>query len=130
MNIVVRNRLEEIPVVARRLEAFGSANDLPPDLIAQLQLAVEETITNIIHHDEASHEIEVALQWTGGGLEITIIDDGRPFSPLEAPPPELDVALLDRAVGGLGIHLIRTFMDRVDYVRDGDRNRVTLVKRL
>ena len=43
-----------------------------------------------------------------------IQDDARPYDPLqEAPPPDLDSALEDRRVGGLGVYLVKTLMDDV-----------------
>ena len=57
------------------------------------------------------------------------MDNGRPFDPLnDAPEPDLDSGVADRAVGGLGVHLVRTMMDEMRYRRDRGRNHLTLVK--
>ena len=61
---------------------------------------------------------------------MLIADDGRPFDPLtEAPEPDLESAIEDRPIGGLGVHLVRTMMDEVRYRREEGKNRLTLVKR-
>ena len=61
---------------------------------------------------------------------IEISDDGQPFNPLkDAPKPDLEAALEDRPIGGLGIHLVLTMMDEMHYRRENERNHLTLVKR-
>jgi hypothetical protein len=57
-------------------------------------------------------------------------DDGRPFNPLEAPPPDLDRPIEERPVGGLGLHIVRTVMDTVAYRRQGSHNVLTVTKRV
>ena len=62
-------------------------------------------------------------------LAIEIADDGRAFDPLQAPAPDIGASLQDRAMGGLGIYLVRKTMDTVAYRRQDGRNVVTLTKR-
>ena len=57
-------------------------------------------------------------------------DDGRPFDPLAAPPPDLRSPMEHRSTGGLGIHLLRSLVDAAEYVRLGSENVLTLKKRL
>ena len=57
-------------------------------------------------------------------------DNGAAFDPLSVPAPDLTTSLDERAVGGLGLHLVRNLMDRVSYSRAGERNQLTLVKAL
>jgi anti-sigma regulatory factor (Ser/Thr protein kinase) len=59
-----------------------------------------------------------------------VVDRGRPFSPDDAAPPDLDAAWDERPVGGLGWHLVRSVVDEVRYRREGSENRLTLIKRL
>ena len=61
---------------------------------------------------------------------IEIEDDGRAFNPLDAPGPDLSASLMDREPGGLGIHLARSLMDQIFYQRVGQRNLLTLTKRI
>ena len=50
-----------------------------------------------------------------------------PFNPLELPRPDTDSSLDDRAIGGLGIHFVRTLMNDMTYRREGGRN-VTMLR--
>lgn len=126
----IGNSLDEIPGLADWVEAFGEDHDLPPKLVFQLNLALEELVTNIVCHayaDDLPHRIKVSLALEDGAVAAEIEDDGRPFDPFaEAPVPDLEQALDDRPIGGLGVHLIRSFMAEVGYRRDGERNLVRL----
>ena len=56
----------------------------------------------------------------------TVEDDGVPFDPRDAPLPDLDASLDERQAGGLGMHLVRSTMDGIDYRREGGRNVLTV----
>ncbi len=62
-------------------------------------------------------------------LRTTIVDDGIPFNPFRIDEPNIEHSVEERAIGGLGIHLVRKTMDKATYHRQADRNVVTLVKR-
>ena len=61
-------------------------------------------------------------------MRVRITDDGIPFNRLKNDPPNVTAPLRDRAVGGLGIHLIRNMMDEVSYERHANNNVVTFAK--
>jgi anti-sigma regulatory factor (Ser/Thr protein kinase) len=63
-----------------------------------------------------------------GTVAISLIDDGRPFNPLDRAPAVIDAPIDQRQVGGRGIHLVKTFMDSCEYRREGDTNRFTMTK--
>ena len=56
-------------------------------------------------------------------------DQGTAFNPLQAEPVNLDEHIAQRRRGGLGMHLMQTLMDAVDYRREGDFNVLTLTKK-
>jgi serine/threonine-protein kinase RsbW len=67
---------------------------------------------------------------THGDLRVTVADNAPAFNPLTVSTPNLEEPLGERAVGGLGIHLVRTLMDDVRYRRQNGRNHVRLRKKL
>jgi anti-sigma regulatory factor (Ser/Thr protein kinase) len=90
-------------------------------------------VLNAIKHGRCSpaeDAIEVGLKLSGPELDITITDTGIPFNPLNAPPPDLTSSLADRPIGGLGVHLVRSLMNSVEYERQGGENRLRLRKDL
>jgi serine/threonine-protein kinase RsbW/sigma-B regulation protein RsbU (phosphoserine phosphatase) len=70
--------------------------------------------------------VRVRLQLQGDGVHVDYSDHGDAFDPLDVQPPELDVPLEERQVGGLGIHLIRQIMQDLEYHREGEWNRITM----
>ena len=114
------------------VEELGRRDNWPPDLVFRVNLALEELGLNIMDYglENAEQEIEITLTSDADSLVIEIMDEGRPFDPLaDAPAPDLDGAVEDRRVGGLGIHLVRTMMDEMRYRREQGKNRLTLVTR-
>ena len=72
----------------------------------------------------------IQLEVIGAGLRVEFADRGRPFDPTRVAAPDLTVPLSAREPGGLGLHLVRQVMPRVEYRRDGDWNRITLERPL
>ncbi len=123
--------LDELSRVAELVENFGRQEAWEPELIFQMQLVVEEVGTNIVEHggDSRVHSMEIMLASDARAIVLDIMDDGHPFNPLQdASRPDVSLALEDRPLGGLGLHLIQTLMDDKNYRREQGRNHLTLVK--
>jgi anti-sigma regulatory factor (Ser/Thr protein kinase) len=92
----------------------------------KIRLACEEIIINIIRYayPDKRGSVEIHCDTTSGGkgYQIKIIDWGIPFNPLSNPEPDTSIPIEEREIGGLGIFLARTVMDKIDYQRDGDKN--------
>ncbi len=132
--LVLRNRLEEIPRIAETVERFCQMHGLAPRIAMQLTLALDELATNAISHGFApdvayADAIRLRLTLDGHAVQAVIEDRGRPFDPLSVPPADTALGLEARAVGGLGVHLVRAVMDDVRYERRDGKNRVHLRKR-
>ena len=129
----IENRLDHLPRVAGLVDDLAAAHGLPRDAVVDMQVALDEVLTNVITHgytDDRAHEIRVRVSVSPDALEASVEDDARPFDPLTVPPPDLSATLRERAVGGLGIHFVRTLMSEVTYARVDNRNRLVLRKRL
>jgi serine/threonine-protein kinase RsbW len=131
LTLRLHNRLLELDRIADAVEDFGEAHALPAKLRFQIRLVLDELVTNIISYgypQDGEHVITVAMGQEGSLLRFELEDDARPFDPLSAKAPDLDSEVDHRQVGGLGIHLVRTLMDRVAYERVGDKNHLILEK--
>jgi anti-sigma regulatory factor (Ser/Thr protein kinase) len=127
------NDLAGLARLAERVEGFGAAQGLPANVVNALNVVLDEAVSNAINHGYESGvrgEIAVRLRRAADGVLLEVEDDGKPFDPLQAPPPDLSLPLERRPIGGLGIHLIRNLMDEVSYARIGGRNVLKMVKRL
>ncbi len=132
LSITCPNRLAEIGKAAELIEAFGAAHGLSPEVVFKLNLALDEVVTNIIsnaYDDEDEHQIAIRVALDGEGVSVRVEDDGRAFNPLDAPRPDLGLDLAKRPIGGLGVHIVRSVMDALEYRRDDDRNILVMRKR-
>jgi len=129
VSVQLRNDLSEVQRLSQIVTDFAAQHDLAAELVFRVNLALEEIVTNVISYgydDRSEHEISVRLSWQDPRIELEVKDDGRPFNPLEAPEPEVEKPLVERPVGGWGIHLTRKMMDHLEYRREGDRNCLVL----
>ena len=122
-------RLSEIEHLADEVSAA-----LPdrPDLAFLANLCLEELITNIITHGlngAPDRIIQVRMSVSDEWLEIVLKDDAPPFDPFkEVPEPDFNIALEDRPIGGLGVHLVKTLMDDAYAHYDGSGNLIVMLK--
>ena len=133
LSVSLKNNLAEIERLSRLVDAFGEQQGLAPELLYAINLALDEILTNIISYgymDEAEHHIEVRIAVTSDEVVATVEDDARPFDPTAAPAPATDAALAERKIGGLGIHLVRQLMDRVEYHRVDQKNCLIMSKKI
>lgn len=123
----------EIERLNQLVRRFGELHEVPSRALYAVNLALDELVTNTILYgfeDPAGQSFSVRVEVSGADLRAELVDEGRAFNPLDVPPPNLDAPLRDREVGGLGLHLVRSLMDRLDYRRDGSKNVLTLAKRI
>lgn len=125
---------DQLPLVEQAVEEMAERDKWPDELVFKVKLAVEELGLNIIDHgygNDDSREVEIRLSSHDGALTIEFIDEAPPFDPLsETPAPDTSAGIEERPIGGLGVFLVRKMMDEVNYVREGNRNRLTLVARM
>ena len=129
----VRSTHEAIPPATVQAEEWMSEQGVSTEAFFLASLAIEELVTNCIKYgydDSNDHTIDIVLTVVDGALRIEVIDDGQPFNPLEAPEPDTSLAMADRPIGGLGIHLLRELADEARYERRDRTNRLVLVKRM
>jgi sigma-B regulation protein RsbU (phosphoserine phosphatase) len=133
LELTLANRTSELQRLASEVERFAQNHGMPDADVHALSLALDEVITNTItygYDGQGAHEIRVRVTLTNDRLSAEVEDDGRPFNPLTAPQPDLTSAVEDRPVGGLGIHLVRSLMEQVDYRRESGKNHLIMSKRL
>lgn len=129
--IELKNDMNEIGRMAEELERYCDEEQLPMKTGLELNLVLEELVTNIIsygYEDEAEHLITIDIIRDEDTLNIKVVDDGAAFNPLEAPPPLMSENIDDLEPGGLGIHLVKKLTDEAVYSREGDLNILTMKK--
>lgn len=119
------NNADEAPRMAKRVEQFLHEQKISDSLINKILLCVDELITNIIAHaynDDLEHAVLLECHVDDELIKLELRDDGVPFDPTSQDRPTTNLSVDDRSVGGLGIHLVMSLMDHVEYEREGDFN--------
>lgn len=98
--------------------------------VLQVELALDEAFSNVLDHAYgASESGDLEVRWSveEGAFVLVLCDWGQTFDPAAVPQPNLEATLEERALGGLGLHFMRSLMDSVDYEfrRDGNCLRMT-----
>lgn len=138
ITLTITNDVAELAALEPFVEQIADAFDIDPATSFKLQLALDESLTNVVMYaypDQKNMPIllEADVDETEGKrvLVFRLIDQGIPFDPL-ASAPEVDVTLSaeERQIGGLGIFLVRQMMDEVTYLRNEGKNILTMKKHL
>jgi serine/threonine-protein kinase RsbW len=110
------------------IATLGGDEDVAGDLV----LAVNEAVTNVMLHgyEDRPAALTVCVEADGGDLLVRLIDDAPHFDPTAVPPPDINLPLEDRPLGGLGVHMMRQLTDELIYrVNSDGRNELIFVKR-
>ena len=132
-NFIISNKVEELSKLAEQVDVLADNWDLPMALCMNINLVLEEAVSNIIFYafeDEEKHDIEIFIALKNDQLKMEIVDDGIPFDPSKSEHPDISLPVEERPVGGLGILLISKIMDEVLYVREDNKNKLILMKNL
>lgn len=132
VNVKIRNDVADLANVTETLDRVCLAAGIPARTVIQLQVALDEILSNIIKYawpEDGSHEFLVAIKVRGDSVEIAITDDGRPFNPIAQAPPKPARPGRRPVPGGVGIHMVGQLVDGFEYVRLDGHNQVTLTKR-
>ncbi len=129
--LTLSSDIAELPRLEGFLDGFCRLGGVPEEICYQLQVAIEELVVNAIKHggcDPKADAIRLSIQRVGDEVSAVLSDNGAGFNPLDASAPDLTNSLLDRPVGGLGIHLVRHLIPSIRYERRGSRNYLYLTK--
>ncbi len=130
--IAIADARREGATALDRIEEGCRAAGLDDATVLDLRLVAEEILTNIAKYafaPDATPAAEVRLALTEAAVVLEFRDEGRAFDPLAQPPPDLDLPLEERSLGGLGLPLVRALVDEARYAREGPANVLRLVKR-
>ncbi|MBF6025339.1 ATP-binding protein [Lysobacter niastensis] len=135
LRIEVPHQREHLGELLTAIDRALAEHRVAPEVRDDMQLIAEEVVCNAMDHgvEEASRDgqkqIVVDIARHGNRLHVEFRDTGKPFDPLSQPMPDLEACILDRPIGGLGVHLIREIAEAVSYERDEPYNVLRVVLR-
>lgn len=129
----VPSSTQNLALIREFVSAVGEQAGFGENETLQLALAVDEACTNVIEHayqNEETHEVTVRVTVDEDAIAFEVIDRGRGFDPAQEPALPVEELIRRRRSGGLGLRLIRTIMDDVQYrIVPGQMNELRMVKK-
>lgn len=120
-HITVPSRLDHLDLLQAVAEEVARLAGLDDDARLDFGLAVREGAVNAMKHAhrlEPAHPVRCLFRQVKDGVEASIRDEGPGFDPAATPDPRAPENLLRSS--GRGLFLIRSLVDRVDFVRHRD----------
>lgn len=130
----VQARQENLRLIAHFVHGIGQRLTLSDKALFDLELAVEEAATNIIHHaypGERKGHLLISASEAGDFVQVTLTDWGVPLDPAKVKPFDINAPVEARIRGGMGLHFIHALMDSVERTTSaepGQPNTLKLVK--
>lgn len=131
--IKITNRLEEVPQMMASIEEICTEEGIDEMTILGINLALEEAVVNVVNYaypEGTVGDIEMEVNADAKAITFILRDHGKPFDPTAAKEVDITLSAEERQIGGLGIHLIRNYMDEVKYDYCDGQNVLTLVKNI
>lgn len=132
-NLTLPNDVQEVPRLAAFVEDICEVAGIDMGTTMKMNLAIEEAVVNVMNYAYPSGvkgEVRIEAGVREGYVEFVISDDGTPFNPTEVEDADTTLSAEDRQIGGLGIFLVKHFMDIVEYKYVDGQNVLTLRKNL
>jgi serine/threonine-protein kinase RsbW len=130
----VPSSTENLAIIRDFMTGIGAQAGLADGEVAKLELAVDEGCANVIEHaygPDTTKEVSVSVTVDDDAISISVVDTGQGFDPGSIEEVELDKLVAARKSGGLGMRLIRSLMDEVQYeMIPGKKNVLRMVKRI
>jgi len=123
----------QTPRLSEWVEEICETLELSPSATMQTNLAIEEAVVNVMNYaypKGSQGEVEIKAVANDKRVKFKIIDSGQPFDPTTRGEVDTTLSAEDRTIGGLGIHLIRSYMDTINYERVDGKNILTLRKNI
>lgn len=130
--LLVPNDGAYLGIIGSYVAAVARQVGLPEEEVAKVRLAVGEACKNVIQHaypPGVSAHYRVTCETTAEQLCIKIWDGGAPFDLARIPPPNLTADVTKRRVGGLGLYLMRQWVDEVQVFPCPEGKELWLLKR-
>lgn len=132
--LTVAATIENIETVTDFVDAQLEELDCPMKAEMQINVAIDELFSNIAHyayHPETG-EATVAVEVIKNPLavEITFIDNGKPYDPLQNADPDVTLSAEERDIGGLGIFIVKKSMDDIAYEYKDGKNILKIKKNI
>ena len=127
------NDVQEVPALAIFVGSICEDMHFNELTTAGVNLAIEEAVVNVMNYaypEGTRANILLEVFADEEDIRFELRDDGRPFDPTASEEIDAESIARNQTVGGLGIHLMRHYMDSIAYERKNDQNVLTMTKHI
>ena len=132
--ITLKAIIESIPQATSFVDEQLEAIECPMKAQMQLDVAIDELFCNIASYAYGAGEGKATIRFdydpAARRVILSFIDEGVPFNPLESDEPDVSLSAEERAIGGLGIFLVKKTMDSIKYRYENGQNILTIEKQI
>ena len=130
--LIIEARVDNLDEVLNFVNEDLQLHNCPPELVNQIDIAVEEIFVNIAKYayQPGNGSVTIIISTEGDEVSVRFEDTGIPHNPLKQAVPDLDKPLMEREIGGLGIFFVKRFMDKVGYMYVENKNVLVMTKRI
>ena len=128
--IMIPAKLDYLETLVNFVNDVSQNFDIDESLLNKLNIAIEEIFVNIANYAYPTGDGEVTINALSepGKIIFEFIDSGIPYNPLEKSDPDITLSAEERAIGGLGIFMVKKVMDDVIYRYEDGQNILTIIK--
>ena len=131
--ILLNNDVQEVPVLSVFIE--GICDDMQFDKLTKsgVHLAIEEAVVNVMQYaypEGTKGDVYLSVTADNDNIRFELRDSGKAFDPTAMPEVDVESHVNKHSIGGLGIHLIRHYMDSISYEHKDNQNVLTMIKKL
>lgn len=131
-HLTIPSQSDNLSIIRDVVSKVAAQVGFDNDEASKIELAVDEACTNVIKHayaNKSGEMIDVSIKIDNKKLIIIVTDKGKGFDPDNVELPNLNESIRHGRKGGLGICLIKTLMDKVDFqIKPGSKNQVKMTK--
>lgn len=124
--------ISDIDAVTEFVEIELEKLDCPMAIAMKLSVAIDEIFSNIVFYayegGSGPVTVQVRPQREPGGVTLLFVDEGVPYDPLAKEDPDVSLSAEERGIGGLGVFIVKQFMDDVRYEYTDGKNTLSLYK--
>jgi serine/threonine-protein kinase RsbW len=128
------SQTDNLELIRNFVSAVARKVGFTDDDVSKIEISVDEACTNVIehaHHRDARQDLDVAIKIDYEKFTVVVTDRGKGFRFRDVKVPDMNTYIAELRVGGLGIFLMKTLMDKVEYhSKPGRTNEVRMIKYL
>ena len=130
--LTIDAKVDKLHEVLGFIDAFLEEQDCSPKAQMQIDISAEELFVNIASYaypdGDGQAEIRIRAFGEPKQVEITFLDSGIPYDPTKNEDPDITLVAEEREIGGLGVFMVKKYMDEVRYAYEEGHNVLTITK--